>query len=178
VTREFCTRFTWTDELEAAFVAASGNVTWVDVPSTKPYRGADTTPFARGEGAWFDAGRQTVFFTTTTDSRVWAFNTESGILSMVYDAPDGGPLREPGNVTVHALSGQVFVAEDSDDLQLVLLSEDGDDWITSPFLQLEGHDSSEIAGPAFSPDATRLYFSSQRGMDGKTGMTFGIAGPF
>jgi WD40-like Beta Propeller Repeat len=35
-----------------------------------------------------------------------------------------------------------------------------------------------IAGPAFSPDGTRLYFSSQRGTDGKTGMTFEVTGPF
>jgi glycerophosphoryl diester phosphodiesterase len=142
--------------LEAAFVAASGDVIWVAVPSTKPYRGRDTTSFARGEGAWFDAGRQTVFFTTTTDSRVWAFNTGTNVMAMVYDAADGGPLREPDNITVHAPSGLVFVAEDSDDLQLVLLSEQGDEWIASPFLQLEGHDSSEIAGPAFSPEHKAL----------------------
>jgi uncharacterized protein len=164
--------------LEAAFVAAGGEVTWIAVPSTKPYRGRDTTPFDRGEGAWFDAGRQTVFFTTTTDSRVWAFNTNTNVMAIVYDAANGGPLREPDNVTVHAPSGQVFVAEDSDDLQLVLLSEEGGEWIASPFLQLEGHDSSEIAGPAFSPDGTRLYFSSQRGTDGKIGMTFEVTGPF
>jgi hypothetical protein len=65
-------------------------VTWVAVPSTKPYRGKDTTPFDRGEGAWFDAGRQTVFFTTTADSSVWAFNT-AGVLRKVYDASGGGP---------------------------------------------------------------------------------------
>ena len=67
-------------------VAASGDVTWVAVPSTKPYRGNDTTPFDRGEGAWFDAGRHTVFFTTTTDSRVWAFQTDTSVMRMVYDA--------------------------------------------------------------------------------------------
>ena len=49
-------------------------------------------------------------------------------MAMVYDAADGGPLREPDNITVHAPSGQVFVAEDNDDLQLVLLSEQGDEW--------------------------------------------------
>ena len=69
-------------------------------------------------------------------------------------------------------------AEDADDLQLVLLAEDGSGWHAAPFLQLVGHDSSEITGPAFSPDGTRLYFSSQRGTDGKTGMTFEVTGPF
>ena len=92
--------------------------------------------------------------------------------------PPAAENREPDNVTVHAPSGQVFVAEDSDDLQLVMLSEDTGEWIASPFLQLEGHGSSEIAGPAFSPDGTRLYFSSQRGIDGKNGMTFEVTGAF
>jgi uncharacterized protein len=164
--------------LEAAAVGDGGAVQWVGVSSTKPYRSSDTTAFARGEGAWFDAARRTVFFTTTTDSRVWALDTDADLLRIVYDAADGGPLREPDNVTVHAQTRRVLVAEDADDLQLVLLAEQGDAWIASPFLQLQGHDSSEIAGPAFSPDGTRLYFSSQRGIDGKTGMTFEVTGPF
>ena len=47
-------------------------------------------------------------------------------------------------------------------------------------LQLVGHNSSEIAGPAFSPDYSRLYFSSQRGTTGASsgGMTFEIRGPW
>ncbi|HBV22011.1 MAG TPA: hypothetical protein DEF07_09880, partial [Nitrosomonas sp.] len=38
----------------------------------------------------------------------------------------------------------------------------------------------EITGPAFSPDGSRLYFSSQRGISGKPedGITFEITGPF
>jgi secreted PhoX family phosphatase len=102
-------------------------------------------------------------------------------LRLVYDAARAGlnpPLHEPDNVTVHEPTGHVYVAEDADDLQLVLLSESGANWNAAPFLQLVGHDSSEIAGPAFSPDGTRLYFSSQRGTDGKTGMTFEVTGPF
>jgi hypothetical protein len=60
----------------------------------------------------------------------------------------------------------------------VLLSEASPEWSAAPFLQMVGRDSSEIAGPAFSPDPTRLYFRSQRGTDGKTGMTFEVTGPF
>ena len=37
---------------------------------------------------------------------------------------------------------------------------------------------SEITGLAFSPDGTRLYMTSQRGLDGVHGMTFEITGPF
>jgi secreted PhoX family phosphatase len=51
----------------------------------------------------------------------------------------------------------------------------------APFVRRDGHDGSEITGPAFSPDGTRLYFSSQRGSGGGTtdpGMTFEVTGPF
>jgi uncharacterized protein len=46
-----------------------------------------------------------------------------------------------------------------------------------PFLQFAGHDGSEVTGPVFSPDGSRLYVNSQRGTDG-AGMTFEITGPF
>ena len=48
----------------------------------------------------------------------------------------------------------------------------------APFLRIVGHPGSEVAGPAFSPDGTRLYLSSQRGTDGSTGITYEITGPF
>ena len=48
-------------------------------------------------------------------------------------------------------------------------------WATSVFVRLIGHDSSELAGPPLSPNGTRLYFSSQRGRDGRNGMTFEVS---
>jgi secreted PhoX family phosphatase len=63
----------------------------------------------------------------------------------------------------------------------VLLANAQGQRIAAPFLQLVGHAGSEVAGPAFSPDGSRLYFSSQRGTDGGNngpGMTFEIRGPF
>jgi secreted PhoX family phosphatase len=68
----------------------------------------------------------------------------------------------------------MLVAEDGDDMQLCLLGPNGE---AAPLLQVLGHPSSEIAGPAFSPDGTRLYFSSQRGGDGR-GVTYEVTGPF
>jgi len=69
------------------------------------------------------------------------------------------------------------VAEDGGDLQIVVITKSGE---TIPLLQLVGHDRSEITGPAFSPDGSRLYFSSQRGMTGRSadGITFEITGFF
>lgn len=165
--------------LEAAAVQTDGTVRWVAVKADRPYRGRDTTGFARGEGAWYSAG--VVYFCTTADNRVWAYDVHTGKLEILYDATllgDAAPLREPDNVTVHDRSGDIYVAEDADDLQLVLLADGNGKRIAAPFLQLSGHDGSEVAGPAFSPDGTRLYVTSQRGRDGKHGMTFEINPPF
>ncbi len=162
----------------AAAVVDGGRVHWLPVRATEPCRSADTARFRRGEGAWL-AGR-TLFFTTTADHRLWALDVDSGQLTVRYDgkvAGARGVFREPDNVTVHQHNGMVFVAEDSADLQLVLVAGGSDHPIVAPFLQLAGHTGSEVTGPVFSPDGQRLYFSSQRGRDGR-GMTFEISGPF
>ena len=44
----------------------------------------------------------------------------------------------------------------------------------SKVCQVTGTEGSEITGPAFSPDGTRLYFSSQR----DPGRTYEVTGPF
>ena len=48
----------------------------VAVRPDRPYRGKDTTPFARGEGAWFADG--IVYFCTTADHRVSATPSRPG----------------------------------------------------------------------------------------------------
>jgi len=59
-------------------------------------------------------------------------------------------------------------------MQLVLITPER---AVSPLLRIEGQDGSEIAGPAFDPSGTRLYFSSQRG-SGDGGITYEVTGPF
>jgi len=169
--------------LEAATVDSAGNVGWVEVSPTQPNRGRETAVFARGEGAWFSDG--VLYFCTTSDNRVWALETAANRLSVVYDATLVGadaPLREPDNVTVHPTSGEIFVCEDDDNLECVLLSPTRRGGrVAAPFLQFVGHEGSEVAGAAFSPDGRRLYLSSQRGIGRKydsPGMTFEISGPF
>jgi len=50
----------------------------------------------------------------------------------------------------------------------------------APSLRVVGHPNSELCGPAFSPDGSRLYFSSQRGTIGLglAGITYEVHGPF
>jgi hypothetical protein len=167
--------------LEAALVRGS-RVTWVgpldpNVPQ-RLNRPAGTTEFRGGEGCWYDAG--TIYFTTKGDNRVWAYHTTGQTIRVLYraDASANPVLRGVDNVTVSP-RGDVVVAEDGDDQQLVLVTVEGE---VVPFLQLFGQSDSELTGPAFSPDGSRLYVSSQRGpsgsREGSGGLTYEIVGPF
>ncbi len=97
-------------------------------------------------------------------------------LSVLYDAAVAGPdapLTGVDNLVV-SRSGDIFVGEDGGNLEVVMISTEGQ---VAPVVRLVGHDLSEVTGPAFSPDGSRLYFSSQRGTDGR-GVTFQVTGPF
>lgn len=126
--------------------------------------------FAGGEGACWRAG--VLVFTTKGDNRVWAYDTVADALTVRYDDNSftSPTLTGVDNVTVRA-NGDLYVAEDGGDMQLVLIAPSGE---VEPFLQVVGADTSEITGPAFSPDGTRLYVSSQR----LPGTTYEITGPF
>ncbi|WP_055749270.1 alkaline phosphatase PhoX [Frankia sp. AvcI1] len=163
--------------------AESGPVRWERVPdpdgfpraTRRQVRGARR--FNGGEGCWYAHG--VCYLTTKGDDRVWAYRADAGRLDLVYDRasqPDPPPLTGVDNV-VGARSGDLYVAEDHSRPALVLITPDG---VVAPFLRLPGHDRSEITGPAFSPDGSRLYFSSQRGVTGRNrgGITFEVTGPF
>ena len=163
--------------LEVAAVDGDA-VSWFPVSPKRPYRKADATVFDRGEGAWISRGF--LYFSTTANDRVWALDLDADTIRVIYDgqgANASDALHEPDNVTVHERTGDGFVAEDADDIQLVQLVQSGEEWLSAPFLQFEGHGGSEVTGPTFSPDGSRLYVNSQRGRDG-AGMTFEVSGPF
>lgn len=165
--------------LEVAEVGASGRVTWRPVPdptfagatpTRRQVRGA--TLFSGGEGIWWHDGR--VYFTTKGDERVWVYDCANESLAILYDARTVATpvLRGVDNVTVSA-SGDVLVAEDGGDMQIVAILPNGE---LKVLVELVGWPGSEITGPAFDPSGTRLYFSSQRGPRG--GTTFEVEGPF
>ena len=129
-----------------------------------------TMEFAGGEGAWFSDG--VLYFTTKIDNRVWSYTVASNTLDVVYDiATHPTPLLSGVDNIVGASTGSLYVAEDGGDMQVVIIQKNG---AVAPIAQVTGTVSSEITGPAFSPDGTRLYFSSQR----EPGTTYEVTGPF
>ena len=168
--------------LEAAEVMDGGKVVWhrVKDPSgvVQPTRMQvpQATLFKGGEGAWHHD--QVIYFTTTQDGRVWAYDISASTITVIYDDDDHVEPELTGvdNITVSA-GGDVIVAEDGGDNQIIAVLPDRK---TAPLLRVVGHDKSEITGPVFDPSGTRLYFSSQRGATGESedGMTFEVTGPF
>ncbi|MGH2760396.1 MAG: alkaline phosphatase PhoX [Actinomycetota bacterium] len=167
--------------LEVAEVLSGGRTVWHGVPdpsaTSKPMRNQvpKAKRFNGGEGTWFDDG--IVYFTTKNDDRVWTYDTRNARMSILYDglALVNPPLLGVDNVVVAKASGDLFVAEDGDDLDIVMITQDR---VVARFLKLTGlqHTASEIAGPALDPSGHRLYFSSQRGYG--RGVTFEVTGPF
>jgi secreted PhoX family phosphatase len=170
-------------KLDVALVDVDGKVTWSEVPDPQRTGATPTrqqvpgaTQFRRGEGAWYDEG--IVYFATTQDDRVYAYNCAAEEIEVIYDGValgEDAPLHDTDNVTVSPVSGDLYVCEDADDLQVCLISAEGE---AAAFLQLPGpnHINSELTGPVFDPTGNRFYFASQRAVGG--GTIFEISGPF
>ena len=136
---------------------------------------SDALHFNGGEGIDYHDGA--IFFATKGDDRIWKFEIDTQTLSIVYDrSTDTNPiLSGVDNIEITG-TGDLVVAEDGGNLELVAIA----DGHLSVIARIPTHGQSEIAGPAFTDDMTRLYFSSQRGIsgDGWDGITYEIRGPF
>lgn len=157
--------------------AVSGRrISWVPTSSTAPDRSTATTVFNGGEGIWLL--HDSLFFTTKGDVRVWRLDLGTRRLSVFYDglAVPGTPLTAVDNLVGHRPSGDLFVAEDGGNMEVCLLTTVGPA-VVAPFLRVTGQSGSEVTGVAFSPAYDRLFFSSQRGTDGR-GLTYEVTGPF
>lgn len=167
-----------------AGTATSGSFTWVTVPDPdgSPTQTRDQVSGAKrfngGEGCYYADG--SVWFTTKGDNRVWRVDPAAGTYELTYDdslvSGGGAPLTGVDNVTGSS-SGDLYVAEDGGNMEICLITPDD---VVAPFLRVGGQSGSEITGPAFSPDGSRLYFSSQRGTSGSSsgGITYEVTGPF
>lgn len=175
-------------ELQVAEVMGpgpEGTVQWRTVPDPSGQsmdtrlQIASSTPFDGGEGIWFHEG--VVYFSTKGDDRIWAYETDTSVLTIVYDAAISSTpiLTGVDNLTVSP-AGDVLVAEDGGNMEIVAITAGGS---LLPVVQVTGQDGSEITGPAFGPSLQRLYFSSQRGTNGAdilgmSGVTYEVMGPF
>ena len=205
-------RFTMLDEsasgaaladgpLEVMAVDPDGGVSWIPVPDLSggvaPTRVQAENGFVTpvGGGVWVHDG--SLLFTTGLDDRVHAVDLAEQRHSLVWD---GSGHRQPlvgiGDLTVAPVSGDLFVAEDRGDMELVLISTEG---LVAPFCRMVGDDHrlSAVTGPCFDPSGTRLYVSSLRGrgealvrdvveaidwghgVEGRhVGVTYEVSGPF
>lgn len=134
------------------------------------FQAPSATSFNGGEGC-FVHGRD-VYFSTKGDQRVWRVDAAGDEIEIVYDfyTSPTPELSGPDNVFV-AMNGDVYVAEDPGNLQIVALTPGGG---VVPIVQVTGQTGSEVTGPALDPSGTRLYFSSQR----LPGTTYEVTGPF
>ncbi|NBM17089.1 alkaline phosphatase PhoX [Streptomyces sp. GC420] len=181
---------TWGDlssgklEVMVAGTGTSGPVTWTAVPdpdgspTVTRSQVSGAKKFNGGEGCYY--ANDTCWFTTKGDNRVWQYNASAQTIELAYDdslvTSGSAPLTGVDNVTGSS-SGDLFVAEDGGNMEICVITPDD---VIAPFLRINGQSSSEITGPAFSPDGTRLYFSSQRGTSGSSsgGITYEVTGPF
>lgn len=180
---------TWGDlsagtlEVLVAGTGTSGPVSWARVPdpdgsptlTRNQVSGAKR--FNGGEGCWYADG--TCWFTTKGDNRVWAYDAVDQRIDLAYDdslVSGTAPLTGVDNI-IGARSGDLYVAEDGGNMEINVITPAG---VVAPFLRITGQSSSEICGPAFSPDGSRFYFSSQRGTSGSSsgGITYEVRGPF
>ena len=157
-------------------------LTWLPVgdpsASRQPtrYQQSAIMPFNGGEGIVYQQGK--IWFTTKGDNRIWQYDTAAGLLRKIYSAEDYAKpvLTGVDNITIDR-DNNLYVAEDGGDMQVVMVTAQGEIRVIA---QIIGHQQSEITGVAFSPDGTRLYFSSQRGETGRSenGVTYEISGAF
>ncbi|MBQ0911695.1 MULTISPECIES: alkaline phosphatase PhoX [unclassified Streptomyces] len=180
---------TWGDlsagtlEVLVAGAGTSGPVTWAKVPdpsgaTATRYQVSGAKRFNGGEGCYY--ADDTCWFTTKGDNRVWQYDAAARTIELAYDdslvTSGTAPLTGVDNVTGSS-SGDLFVAEDGGTMEICVITPSD---VIAPFLRVDGQSGSEITGPAFSPDGTRLYFSSQRGTSGSSsgGITYEVRGPF
>jgi hypothetical protein len=140
------------------------------VPATRRFNG--------GEGIWYDGA--TIYFSTKGDNRIWAYDTATETLDVIYDqAQSNGPLSGVDNLTV-SRAGEIFVCEDGGNMEICVIEPGG---TVAPFLRLTGEAAeglpdrgNELAGVIFDPAGDRMYFSAQRAFG--FGAIYEVTGPF
>ncbi|MFC5832980.1 PhoX family protein [Nonomuraea insulae] len=146
--------------------------------------------FARLEGAVHHQG--TIYFVSTQGGatapgepapedgfgkgrgQVWAYETWSGRLKLVYESPRASVLDLPDNVTV-SRRGTLVLCEDGDGANYLRgLSKAGEIFDFCRLEPIPGDAGAEFAGSTFGPGGHTLYVNIQA----KQGMSLAIWGPW
>lgn len=186
---------TWGDlsagDLDALAVSPDdGSTSWVPVggigepgwPRTR-YDAPGATELPGCEGIVLDG--DILYLATKGDGRISRLDLAQSRLTLYWEGP---PIWGPDNLAIQAETGNLFVCEDGDNMEVVLITPEGH---ADPFLRFVGQDGSEVTGAAFDPTGTRLIVNSQRAPTPKTfdelvdgepgwplGRTYMISGPF
>ena len=167
-------------------------VEWVPVPDRHASSTSTRKQFADGqitrsrklEGMWWGDGGAyfTASFARTSDGsaaqhdgQVWFIDPEAGTIELklhfAYTPSDQDSDADgPDNITVSAHGG-LIIAEDGDGKNHLVGSDDSGE--TFFFARNDDPESSEFAGPTFSPDAKTLFANVQ-----SPGYLYAIRGPF
>jgi hypothetical protein len=174
--------------LEIATLNQNGVVEWRVVPDpeakSKPTREqVPATRMARPEGLCVHERTGLVYFVESSAGRVFQYDPVTETYEKVYAESDfkEPELTDTDNVAVSELSRDLYVCEDSGDLDICIITPDGE---VSRFVHLDGvmhgdpntDATSETTGPSFDPSGKRLYFSSQRAFG--FGVVYEVSGPF
>lgn len=162
-----------------ADVQDSLEVTWVTPETTGGVNGIggskNGTRFNGGEGIWYfevpeavrtipekgsEPTRGLIFFTTKGDNRVWAYDVENELVEIIFSNElIDSDMNDVDNLVVSPY-GDCVVAEDGSGMRLMVVIPNEAPKI---LFQITDNPGSEIVGPAFHPDGSKLYFSAQRG---------------
>jgi uncharacterized protein len=175
--------------LEIATLRKDGFVEWRRVPDPLARAGPvrdqvkEASHLRRPEGLCVDSRTGIVYLVESSAGRVFAYDSADETYERVYAEQDYRDpiLTDPDNAVVSPISGDLFVCEDAGDLDICMITPEGE---LARFLHLSGAQhgdpttdaTSETTGPSFDPSGTRLYFSSQRAY--VAGAVYEITGPW
>jgi hypothetical protein len=136
------------------------------------------TRFNGGEGLWYYElplaaraiprggrvpTRGIVYWSTKGENRIWALDIENQLVETIFDNEQIEPEFDDVDNVTSSPWGDIIVCEDYEGggrpvrIMVVVPNQ------PAKVLVEAHHPGSEFAGPAFSPDGSRFYFSSQRG---------------
>lgn len=171
-------RTSWVDAVDPQSAQSGVRTARANAGQTVP-----GTVFKGGEGIWHypvpaalqsvppggdRPTRALIFFACKGDNRVFAYDIDNDLIESVFDNASIDPAYDDVDNVVVSPAGDVLVAEDGEAMRLMVVVPNR----PSKVLVQVTLGGSEITGPAFSPDGSRLYFSSQRGPNlplGRTG---------